>query len=451
MSTINQRPSAIAEIFAGMNGIGTAIAQSGSTVMQTVQALPKNIAVAASTVAAPIVSTVSSINPVKAVSYSYAPSSSASAASAASAASLTKPSQSWFSSAPTQQQVKSAPAKSTQSWFSGTSATPPKSSWYSNAAKPAAATIPYYLTHAPRQTGSSSNSSAYWLHTLYFFTLYIFFIFLILTVVNYTVMPIFSFYPGSDGVFRLPGNTNDLIYWDDKAQPPFSDPVPKVGDKLHGQPYVNMFSFSADLFVRQLENSKSTSRLILYKSSAPIVSPTMDASFTADSFINYMQKQSSLIMYLTETNDLMVTIFSGSMQFNIAPVKNVPLHAPFRITVVVEDKMFTVYLNNKQVFQRILPGLIGLPTGVGGNQLFHFSPDWANKPQQTVFIQNFHLWARVITYKEILNAKPALALATDFGLSPETLATCTNASTASVVANSAQSVVDGVKSVLGTP
>jgi hypothetical protein len=443
MSTINQRPSAIAEIFAGMNGIGTAIAQSGSTVMQTVQALPKNIAVAASTVAAPIVS---SINPVKAVSYSYAPSASASAAS------LTKPSQSWFSSTPTQQQLKAAPAKSTQSWFSGTSATPPKSSWYSNAAKPAAATIPYYLTHAPRQAGSSSsNSSAYWLHTLYFFTLYIFFIFLILTVVNYTVMPIFSFYPGSDGVFRLPGNTNDLIYWDDKAQPPFSDPVPKVGDKLHGQPYVNMFSFSADLFVRQLENSKSSCRLILYKSSAPIITPTIDASFTADTFINYMQKQSSLIMYLTETNDLMVTIFSGSMQFNIAPVKNVPLHAPFRITVVVEDKMFTVYLNNKQVFQRILPGLIGLPTGVGGNQLFHFSPDWANKPQQTVFIQNFHLWARVITYKEILNAKPALALATDFGLSPETLATCTNASTVSVVVNSAQSVVDGVKSVLGTP
>lgn len=418
-----------------MNGIGTAIAQSGSTVMQTVQALPKNIAVAASTVAAPIVSTIS---PVKAVSYSGL----ASAAPASSAPQ--KATQSWFSSAQPQ-------AKSTQSWFSGTSATPPKSSWFSNAAKPTAATIPYYLTHAPKQAGSSSNSSTYWLHTMYFFTLYIFLIFLVLTVVNYTVMPIFSFYPGSDGVFRLPGNTNDLTYWNDKTQPPFSDPVPKVGDKLYGQTYVNMFSFAADLFVRQLENSKSTCRLILYKASAPIVSPTIDASFTADSFINYMQKQSSLIMYLTETNDLMITIFSGSMQFNMAPLKNVPLNTPFRITVVVEDKMFTVYLNNKQVFQRILPGLIGLPTGVGGNQLFHFSPDWANKPQQTVFIQNFHLWARVITYKEILNAMPALALATDFGLSPETLATCTNASAASVVANTSQSVVDGVKSVLGTP
>jgi len=220
-----------------------------------------------------------------------------------------------------------------------------------------------------------------------------------------------------------------------------------MNDKLHGQTFVNMFSFSIDLFVREVVNTKSSTRLILYKSNYPIASPTIDANFTADKFINYMNGRSSMIMYLTETNDLMITFFSNSMQFNMAPLKNIPLYTPFRISVVVQDKMFTVYLNSKEVFQRMVPGLISLPSTISGTQLFYSSPEWANNPKQTVFVQNFHVWGRAISYKELITAKPALALVDDFGLSPEVAAECLSASQA--LKNASDTIVSSVRNVLG--
>jgi len=261
-------------------------------------------------------------------------------------------------------------------------------------------------------------------------------------------MPIFSFYPGASGVIGIPGNTNDLVYWNKKSQPAYSAVVPMKDDKLFGKSYINMFSFSIDLFVREIENTNSNARIILYKASAPIPSPKIDKGFTEDSFINYMKTRSSMIMYLTNTNDLMITFFSDSMQYNIAPIKNIPLYTPFRITVVVEDKMFTVYLNGKQIFQRLVTNLITTPKGLSGTQSFYASPDWANTPKRTIFVQNFHLWGRVITYKEILAAKPALALSTKFDLTPEAPACVTDSQ---AIAAGAQNVVSTVQSILGTP
>jgi hypothetical protein len=267
-------------------------------------------------------------------------------------------------------------------------------------------------------------------------------------VINYTVTPIFSFYPGSPGLIPIPGVTNDLVYWKDKTQPAFSDPVPKKDEKLYGTSYVNMFSFGIDLYVRELAASNASTRIILYKASAPIQAPPkMDVTFTGDSFINYMKKRSSMVMYLTDTNDLVVTFFSGSKQYNTAPIKNIPLYTPFRITLVVEDRMFTIYLNSKQVFQRLVPELITMPSdGNSGMQLFYSSPEWSNNPRHSIYVQNFHLWSRPITYKEVISARPALALDKDFGLSPDAGTPCASDS-ASIVAAS-KAVAKSVTSLL---
>ena len=281
----------------------------------------------------------------------------------------------------------------------------------------------------------------------YYFTLYSLLVFLVLVVINYTITPIFSFYPGSPGIIPIPGLTNDLVYWNKKTQPAFSDSVPKNDDKLYGKSYVNMFSFSIDLYVRELTTSSASNRLILYKASKPIPAPAkMDTGFTGDSFINYMKKRSSMIMYLTDTNDLVITFFSGSKQYNTAPIKNIPLYTPFRITLVVEDKMFTTYLNSKQVFQRLVPELIAMPSdGNSGMQLFYSSPEWTNNPRHSIYVQNFHVWSRPITYKEVISARPALALDTDFGLSPDAGTPCASDS-ASIVAGSKR-IVDTVKEI----
>jgi hypothetical protein len=292
-------------------------------------------------------------------------------------------------------------------------------------------------TSIPVLGSSSINSSyssnswsgsyvTYWLQVFYFLILFIFIVFIILTIIHYTITPIFAFYPGDKGIIGVPGNTNDVIYWNKKLQPPPSDPVPKAGDNVSGNSFVNTFSFSVDLFVSEMVATNSTMRLILYKAAAPVTTPPNPTSL--EDFVNYMALNSSMIMYLTQTNDLMVTFFSpvgsATTHFNTPPLKNVPLNTPFRITVVAEDKLFTVYLNGKQTFQRTVPATINLPVGSSGNQFFYSTPDWANSPGKSIYLQNFHLWSRVITYKEVISAQPALALAPDFDVSGKPSSSC---------------------------
>jgi hypothetical protein len=197
------------------------------------------------------------------------------------------------------------------------------------------------------------------------------------------------------------------------------------GDTLEGNDFTNNFSFSVDLYVRKIKDTNPFTRLILYKGNKsavplpqPPFTPTADRPhFTLDNFTSYMlASDSSMIMYMTDTNDLVITFFSNATPYSCPPIKNIPLYTPFRISVIAESSLFTVYLNNKLVFQRVLPSRITSPV----NQVFYSSPSWANIPNQTIFIQNFNLWNRAIAYAELLGAQPALALPSDFGLPKDT-------------------------------
>ena len=416
MSTTNERPSTIGEIIANPASLGAAIGKAASNAFAR---LPTNLTARGAIVAAAVPGLAQ--NPLQRSILSPAPARAAtgygwpfSTGTSGTRVAIARPSNPFFPSSSSVTATAAAAARPFTSLFSSSGI-----SKHSN--------IPMDAT------------SAYWIQVTYYFTLYTLLLFLLLVVINYTVTPIFSFYPGSPGVIPVPGSTNDLVYWKDKTQPAFSDPVPKKEDKLYGKSYVNMFSFGIDLYVRELAASNASTRIILYKASAPIPAPAkIDAEFTADSFINYMKKRSSMIMYLTDTNDLVVTFFSGSKQYNTAPIKNIPLYTPFRITLVVEDRMFTIYLNSKQVFQRLVPELIAMPSeGNSGMQLFYSSPEWSNNPRHSIYVQNFHLWSRPITYKEVISARPALALDKDFGLSPDAKAPCSSDSSSIVAASKA--------------
>lgn len=288
-------------------------------------------------------------------------------------------------------------------------------------ASPSAPLAPSTYSTSVNALGASSYSEDtgnYWLKVLYFMFLYGFVIFLVLLFVHYSITPVFRFTPGDKGYIAVPGNSDDLIYWNNRRQPlPFSA-APSVGDKLSGTDFINSFSFSVDLYITEL-TSNSNTRLILYKASRsgdqPLAPTSSGDLVTTDDFVNYMSKKASMIMYLTQTNDIMITFFSGinSTQYSIPYIKNVPVYTPFRVTLVVEPKMVTVYMNGKQLYQRLIPETLQ-NNSLQTNEVFYSFPDWANTPSQTVFVQNFHLWPRAITYKEIINAQPALALAKDF-------------------------------------
>lgn len=262
----------------------------------------------------------------------------------------------------------------------------------------------------------------YILKTLFYLVLYAFLLFLILILVHFTIRPVFRFVPGGKGYIGVPGTTDDIVTWNDKRQPLPSSSAPKESDNLAVYPFINNFSFSIDLYVRRLIDTDRKNRIIIFKTGRR--TSELPAPPPSTSLVDYMADNSSLIMYLTDTNDLVVTMFSGGAptQYASPYIKNVPLYTPFRVSVVVEDKTFTVYLNGKQTFQRVAPTPLTLNTKTAqltGQQRFYSPPAWADSPTKSIFLQNFHLWPRAISYDEVLQAQPALARAEDFDLPPE--------------------------------
>lgn len=304
-----------------------------------------------------------------------------------------------------------------------------------------------YGTQVAASYATPENGS-YLLNVLFYLFMYLFIIFIVMLIVHFSITPVFRFTPGSKGYIGLPSSTDDKVYWNDKKQP-LSDQVgrvPKVEDDLASYPFITDFSFSVDLFVRRITDAeKSNTRVILYKtfeygndlttkiqangllgSSAgeqnevyAFPSPTRDVALE-----EYMKSRCSMYMYLSDTNNLGVTFFSSQsgtvMPYSIKEIKNIPLYTPFRVTVVCQGRTFTVYVNGKQAFQRMIPTAIALNSEVPTtNQRFYASPEWAKEPTQTIFLQNLHVWPRAITYTEVTNAQPALALASDFEMKPE--------------------------------
>jgi len=269
-------------------------------------------------------------------------------------------------------------------------------------------------------------ASSYFMQVLFYLFLYTFILFIICIFIHFTITPVFSFSPGGPGLIRIPGTGNDLVAWNKSSQPDPAIAVPADTDLNATYPFINNFSLCVDLYITNMTSANlSTNRLIMYKTGKFTTVPTAPPSGTA--MIDYMAStvNASMIMYLAnDTNDLVVTFFSTDaagqpVQYSCSPIKNIPLYTPFRISLVVEKNSFTVYLNAKQVFQKIIPGTTGLtlnPNDTTGNaQRFYMAPSWASLPVQTVFVQNLHIWPQVISYAEVQAAQPSLASVSNFG------------------------------------
>jgi hypothetical protein len=302
-------------------------------------------------------------------------------------------------------------------------------------------TSSYVSSYATAENGS------YTLNVLFYLVLYAFILFLILVVVHFTITPVFKFTPGAKGLIGVSASSDDKVYWNEKAQPlplVFAPPDPlsttQKMDPLSAYPFINSFSFSIDLYVRRMTDTNAKTRVILYKTykngsniypapATAVADPLATAPTDAqDLSTDYMKGKVSMFMYLTTANDLGVTFFSGAQgtPFSTKEIKNIPLYTPFRVTVVVEQKSFTLYINAKQAFQRTVPLTLSLnssnslPTDTTASpQRFFSPPAWADLPTKTVFLQNFHLWPRAISYPEVQTAQPALALVADFNMPVE--------------------------------
>ncbi len=291
---------------------------------------------------------------------------------------------------------------------------------------------------------SSPETGSYILKVLFYLLFYTFIIFIGLMLVHFTITPVFRFTPGAKGYIGVPGTTDSKVYWTGKP-PAALDSAPDPNDDINAYKFENNFTFSIDIMATKLSDTDAQSRLVLFKTFDFDNSGRSNKKMSNDQFQqlcgynpdsstnniqggpagentqSYMANASSMIVYITETNDLVITFFVGpnGTVYNSRPIRNIPLNEPFRVTVVVEEKLFTVYLNGKQTFQRIVSEGIRLNSVNGmktDSQRFYAPPTWAEQPKKSIYIQNLILWPRAIPYTEVVSASPALATASSFGV-----------------------------------
>jgi len=292
-------------------------------------------------------------------------------------------------------------------------------------ARSAAYTASSYASSYSSRYLTSENGN-YTLSVLFYIVLYSFILFLILVIVHFSITPVFKFTPGAKGLVGVPSSTDDIVYWNKKSQP--SEIVPTVNDSISTYEFVKNFSFSVDIFLRKITDADINKRILLYLAyEAPPLGENTNLLVNTDfapvagveqTTQAVLVKKSYMGMYLTETNDLIVTFVSGGTPYSTRPIKNIPFYTPFRITVVVEDKSFSVFINGQQAFQRIVPGVLTFSRPAQtppSSKLLKFYPPPFGPP---IYVQNLHLWPRAISYKEVQRAQPALALESDFGSMP---------------------------------
>jgi hypothetical protein len=211
--------------------------------------------------------------------------------------------------------------------------------------------------------------------------------------------------------------------------------IPDKPNTTNGQYSCNAPNSFAGLLGTPLSNKTEG-----FADAVSLVLPSMNkTTHSTQNMLDYMSKISSMVLYLTEVNDLVLTFFVGKdgTAFHSRPIKNVPLYKPFRVSVVVEEKLFTIYLNGKHAFQRVFPsnitnnGSISL-TNSSKTQRFYSRPAWSGatgSSSQTVFVQNLHIWPRIIPYTEVQKAQPALAAASDFNIPAAKDETCSQTTT----------------------
>jgi hypothetical protein len=251
--------------------------------------------------------------------------------------------------------------------------------------------------------------------------LYGFVIFLLLLLVHFTIKPIFQFVPGGKGIIPIATSSDYTLYWAKGAQPTTAAPDRTVvGDTLSTYPFVKGYTVSTDICLTSLAGHSGMDRLIFYCSN--------DSSFSLAGFSltpnlslseNFATRVTgaSMICYVADdTNDLIVTYFmktaaDGSIvQRSSFPIQNIPLYTPFRITIVYDTNLITVYFNGVQVSQTTLANTN--PRNDATKHAFYANP----LSSKCGYVQTLLLWNRPLPYSEITGNTVALTPIAKFAM-----------------------------------
>jgi hypothetical protein len=253
--------------------------------------------------------------------------------------------------------------------------------------------------------------------------LYGFVIFLLLMLVHFTLMPMFRFIPGGKGIIPIATSSDYTLYWAKGVQP--ITPAPDrtvVSDTLRTYRFVKSYTVSADICLTSLAGHSGLDRLIFFCSNegAALPSPLTPNLSLSENFATRVNGASMICYVADNTNDLIVTYFMKSardgsiVQRSSFPIQNIPLYTPFRITIVYDMNLFTVYFNGVQVSQTTLTQTN--PRNDATNHAFYAN----TLSSKCGYVQTLLLWNRPLAYSEITGNTVALTPMAKFAMPPKT-------------------------------
>lgn len=257
-------------------------------------------------------------------------------------------------------------------------------------ARARAATAGIVLTQA-----GASNALKY----LFYISLFIFILFLILLFIHYAVHPIFSFSPTDAGFIPIPTFSDAQTYFS-KALVQSDEPIPVKGLSPCG------YTLATDLYISKDYVSLDTPRILLYRATAPVTMVT--GTPKAGEYVNYLVDklpQSNFALWMDPiNNDIYFSAMTSQEDLGVRvettspPLENVPVEKVFRLTIVFTEYFVELYLNGK--LQKSFPFKFK-PLQVQDSAALYALAKPAGAAPFNVSMSNVAFWPRQLTAREI--------------------------------------------------
>ncbi len=233
-------------------------------------------------------------------------------------------------------------------------------------------------------------------------------VFIVAIVIHYTVTPIFKLRPGNKGMVSLvpliPDATHEVLWTKPSDVALLKDDKTLLGGQSSAM--ATNYSISVDLLITDPFVSVGQNRVILFRSESTEPKPGNPTDP-----IQVQLPRFNFALYLDpKTNDLTASIMTSAMTVESVVFSNVPVGAPFRISLVIADGYLEGYYNGEIMNTRTFkdPPLPSL-----GNIVPMQGP-----VKQLGGILNLQIWNRIVQPGEMREAYPALAKRSDFDTSP---------------------------------
>jgi len=236
-----------------------------------------------------------------------------------------------------------------------------------------------------------SSSSINWRAILIYLIIIIIIVFIFLLLIDRFITPVFKFKAGGPGFIPIPRRDDGTLLWQLESS--------RTEDKTVIANMAYNYTLSLDILIQNPAVFSSGPRVLFWRG------PPLNYSETSVT-MSSLPGDYNLAIYLSkDTNDLTVSIMNSSTNLIGSSVNatlaNVPTLKPFRIVIVVMDRLFEVYMNGRLA---ITKPLLSPPRA---------STQFFNPPTQTssmaASLRNLHVWARPLNPSEIRDIEPSLS------------------------------------------